>query len=146
MSTLDSVCNLAMKHTLPTMLTFGKPLYWKAAEIIIDVPQSSCLKSIVLMLGCFQTLIHLLGTIGFIIEGIGLKTYLRLFMGKMPLGRLCQGKLFRRLCGAILVLTSAYTASLYQEGPDIKILLVQAEDLYSSILMGEATQMVHVLT
>ncbi|KAH3813375.1 hypothetical protein DPMN_141831 [Dreissena polymorpha] len=45
-----------MKHNLSTMLTFDKPWYWKAAEIIIDVPQSSCLKSIVLMLGCFHTL------------------------------------------------------------------------------------------
>ncbi|KAH3863021.1 hypothetical protein DPMN_025997 [Dreissena polymorpha] len=42
MSILDSVCNLAMKHNLSTILTFDKPLYWKAAEIIIDVPQRSC--------------------------------------------------------------------------------------------------------
>ncbi|KAH3738946.1 hypothetical protein DPMN_045590 [Dreissena polymorpha] len=47
-----------MKHSLPSMSTFGKPWYWKAAEIIIDMPQSSCLKSIVLMLGCFHTLME----------------------------------------------------------------------------------------
>jgi len=55
-STLDFVCNNAMKHNLPTIVTFYQPLYWKAAEIIIDAPQSSHLKGIVLMLGCFHEL------------------------------------------------------------------------------------------
>ncbi|KAH3794898.1 hypothetical protein DPMN_148437 [Dreissena polymorpha] len=73
MSTLDSVCNLAMKHNLPTILMFDKPWYWKAADIIIDEPHNSCLKSIVLMLVCFHTLVNLLGAIGFIIEGTGLR-------------------------------------------------------------------------
>ena len=50
LSTLDFVCNLAISHNLPTIVTFDQPLYWKAAEIIIDVPQSSHLKGIVLML------------------------------------------------------------------------------------------------
>jgi hypothetical protein len=40
-----------MKQNLPTIITFDQPLYWKAAEIIIDAPQSSHLKGIVLILG-----------------------------------------------------------------------------------------------
>ncbi|KAH3736113.1 hypothetical protein DPMN_042675 [Dreissena polymorpha] len=73
MSTLDSVCNLSMKHNLPTILAFDNHLYEKAAKIIIDVPQSSCLKRIVLMLGCFHTPMNLLGAQGFLIKGTGLK-------------------------------------------------------------------------
>ena len=64
LSTLDFICNLAMKHKLPTIVTFDQPLYWKAAEIIIDAPQNSYLKPIVLLLGCFHTLMNLLGAIG----------------------------------------------------------------------------------
>ncbi|KAH3882220.1 hypothetical protein DPMN_006153 [Dreissena polymorpha] len=44
------------------------------------------------------------------------------------------------------MLTSAYTASSYQEDPEIQILLYQAEELYSSILRGKTAQALHVLT
>jgi hypothetical protein len=53
-----------MKHNLPTIVTFDQPLYWKAAEIIIDAPEGSYLKGIVLMLGCFHILMDMLGAIG----------------------------------------------------------------------------------
>ncbi|KAH3717951.1 hypothetical protein DPMN_060747 [Dreissena polymorpha] len=86
----------------------------EGCQIIIDVPQSSCRKIIVLMLGVFHTLINLLGAIAFIIEGADPKTYSRLSIGKMPLCTLWQGKLSRRLCGAVFVLASAYTAGSYQ--------------------------------
>ena len=84
-SILDFICNLAMKHNLPTIVTFDQPLYWKAAKIIIDAPQNSHLKGVVLMLGCFHTLMNLLGAIGTLIEGPVSKTYLRLSMEKMQL-------------------------------------------------------------
>ncbi|KAG7178151.1 hypothetical protein Hamer_G003931 [Homarus americanus] len=69
LSTLDFVCDLATKHHAPPIITFDQPLYWKAAEIIMDAPQSSHLKSIVLMLGCFHTFMNLLGAIGTLMEG-----------------------------------------------------------------------------
>ncbi|KAH3836647.1 hypothetical protein DPMN_110018 [Dreissena polymorpha] len=56
------------------------------------------------------------------------------------------GKAFQRLCGVIFVLTSAYKSSSYQEDTEIQILPDQAEELYSSILRSEATQMLYVLT
>ena len=85
-SILDFICNLAMKHNLPTIVTFDQPLYWKAAEIIIDAPQNSHLTGVVPMLGCFHTLINLLGAIGTLMEGKHTsKTYLRLSMEKMQL-------------------------------------------------------------
>ena len=84
-SILDFICNLAMKHNLPTIVTFDQPVYWKAAEIIIDAPQNSHLKGVVLMLGCFHTLMNLLGSIGTLMEGPVPKTYLRLSMEKMQL-------------------------------------------------------------
>ncbi len=68
LSTLYFICNLAMKHNLPVIVRFDQPLYWKAAEIIIDAPQDSYLKDIVLLLGCFHTLMNLLGAIGKLME------------------------------------------------------------------------------
>ena len=62
-STLDFVYNLAMKHNLPTIVSFDHPLDCKANKIIIDAPQSSHMKSIILMLGCFHTLMTFLGAI-----------------------------------------------------------------------------------
>ncbi|KAH3890537.1 hypothetical protein DPMN_014621 [Dreissena polymorpha] len=52
-----------MKHNLPTIVTFDRSLYWKAAEIITDAPQNRCLKTLffVLMLDCLLTLMNMLG-------------------------------------------------------------------------------------
>lgn len=61
---------------LPTIVTFDQPLYWKAAEILIGAPQSSHLKGIVLMLGCFHTLMNVMGAIGTLMQGTGLKNIL----------------------------------------------------------------------
>ena len=80
---LNFICNLAMKHNLPTIVIFDQPLYWKAAVIIIDAPQNSHLTGVVLMLGCSHTLMILLGAIGTLMEGPDSKTYLRLSMEKM---------------------------------------------------------------
>ena len=81
-STLDFICNLAMKHNLHTIVNFDQPLYWKAAEIIIDAPQNSHLKGVVLMLGCFHTLMNLLWAIGTLMKGTGLKNILETVYGE----------------------------------------------------------------
>ena len=111
-STLNFICNLAMKHNLPTIVTFDQPLYWKAAEIIIDAPQNSHLKGIVLMLGCFHTLMNLLGAIGTLMEGTGLKNILETVYGENAVVYIMTGELFMGLCAAIFLLTSAYIATL----------------------------------
>ena len=39
LSTLDFVCDLAIKHNAPPIITLDQALYWKAAEIILDAPE-----------------------------------------------------------------------------------------------------------
>ena len=73
LSTLEFICGLASKHHLAPVVTFDQPLYWKAAEIILDSPQCSHLKSIVLLLGGFHTFMNLLGAIGTLMDGTGLR-------------------------------------------------------------------------
>ena len=142
-STLDFVCNLAMKHNLPTIVTFDQPLYWKAAEIIIDAPQSSHLKGIVLMLGCFHTLMNLLGAIGTLMEGTGLKNIFETVYGENAVVHMMTGKAVQRaLRGHLLVdkcLHSQLITEMAKDNPEIQTLLDQAEELYSSLLSGETT-------
>ncbi len=72
LSTLEFLSNLAMKHHVVPIITFDQPLYWKAAELIINSPNNN-LKEIVLMLGCFHTFMNLLGAIGTLMKGTGLQ-------------------------------------------------------------------------
>jgi len=142
-STLDFVCNLAMKHNLPAIVTFDQPLYWKAAEIITNAPQSSHLKGIVLMLGCFHTLMNLLGAIGTVMEATGLKNILETVYGENAVVHMMTGKAVQRaLLGHLLVdkcLSSQLITEMAKDDPEIQTLLEQAEKLYSFRLSGETT-------
>ena len=76
LSTLEYLCKLAAKQNVTPIITFDQPLYWKAAEILLDEPQTSQLKNIVLMLGSFHTFMNLLGAIGTLMQGTGLQNIL----------------------------------------------------------------------
>jgi len=39
LSTLEYFCKLASKYNAPPVVTFDQPLFWKASEIINQVPQ-----------------------------------------------------------------------------------------------------------
>ena len=80
LSMLDFVCDPNNKHQVPSIITFDQPLCWKAAEIIMDAPKSSHLKSIV-NIGCFHTFMNLLGTIGTLMEGKGLRGIMEVVYG-----------------------------------------------------------------
>ena len=111
LSTLDFVCTLAISHNLPTIVTFDQPLYWKAAEIIIDAPQSSHLKGIVLMLGCFHMLMNLLGAIGTLMEGTGFSNILETVYGGNAVGHMTIGKAIQRALRGHLLVDNICTAS-----------------------------------
>ena len=124
-------------------VTFDLPLYWKAAEIIINAPQSSHLKGIFLMLGCFHALMNLLGVTGTLMEGTGLSNILETVYGGNTVGHMMTGKAVQRaLRGHLLVdkcLHSQLITEVSNTNPEIPTLLDQAEELYSSLLSGEMT-------
>ena len=72
-STLTFICEHAQRYGTIPMITFDQPLWWKALNIILSVPDESPLKSIILRLGGFHTLMSFLGSIGHIMEGSGLQ-------------------------------------------------------------------------
>lgn len=74
LSTLDYLCKLASKHNMSAIITFDQPLFWKASEIVNAVPDDSPIRNAVLLLGSFHTFMNLLGAIGTLKDGSGLKT------------------------------------------------------------------------
>ena len=81
LSTLNYLCKLASKHNMPAIVTFDQPLFWKASEIANAVPDDSPIRNVVLLLGSFHTFMNLLGAIGTLMDGSGLKEILETVYG-----------------------------------------------------------------
>jgi 5'-3' exonuclease len=142
-STLEFLCNLAVKHHVPPIITFDQPLYWKAAEIIIDAPKTSDLKQIVLRLGCFHTFMNLLGAIGTLMAGTGLTKILEVIYGENAVLHMMTGKSVQRsFRGHLLVdkcLNHMMVSDMMDDDPEFSALVDQSEELYTSLLASEAT-------
>ena len=75
-STLHFVAEHAKRHNSSPILTFDQRLFWKAFIIVLEEPENSYLKQIVLRLAGFHTLISFLGAIGYLMAGSGLEQVL----------------------------------------------------------------------
>ena len=91
-STLEYLCNLAHKHRVPAVVTFYQPLFCKASEMKHEVPKDSRIRDVVLMLGGFHTLMNLLGAIGTLIDGSGIKEILGTIYGDKAVQHIMTGK------------------------------------------------------
>ena len=81
-STLEYLCKLAFEHKSPAIVTFDQPLYWKASQIKHEVPDDSPVRCVVLLLGSFHTFMNLLGAIGTLMNGSGIKEILGAIYGE----------------------------------------------------------------
>ena len=66
----------ARKHGKIPLLTFDRPLYWKASEILVKLMKEDISCDIVLILGSFHTLMSFLGSIGNLMTWTGLQPLL----------------------------------------------------------------------
>ena len=143
LSTLEFLCRLAYKHHLDPVVTFDQPLYWKAQEIVLDSPPGSHLKSIVLLLGGFHTFMNLLGAIGTLMEGTGLKEILRTVYGDNSVAHMLTGKSVQRAFrGHLLVdrcLNRMMVSEMADGSPEFAAVVEESEGMYSALLNGEAT-------
>ena len=96
LSTLDYLCKLASKHSMPTIITFDQPLFWKASEIVNAAPDDSPIRNVVLLLGSFHTLMNLLGAIGTFTDGSGLKEILDTLYGANAIVHMMSEKAVQR--------------------------------------------------
>ena len=99
-STFNFVSGLSKRYGIPTVVTLDQPLFWKASELILDSPKDSHIKDIVLMLGSFHLLMNLLGAIGYLMEGSGLKEILETVYGENAITYMMTGKSVQKRLGA----------------------------------------------
>ena len=81
------------------------------------------------MLGCFHTLMNLLGAIGTLMEGTGLKNILEIVYGEIAVVHMMTGKAVQRaLRGNLFVdkcLHSQLITEMAKDDPEIQTLLVK---------------------
>lgn len=92
LSTLTYICGPAEKSNILPVITFDQPLFWKASEIIYNAPKDSPIKTNVLMLGSFHTLMNVLGAIGTLMQGTGLVNTLEEIYGENAVKHIMTGK------------------------------------------------------
>ena len=125
-STLHYVCWQARLYGVTPIVTFDQPLYWKATLIQESEPLNSCVKSVVLRLGPFHTLMSFLGSIGHLMAGSGLQELLETVYASNSVKHMLSGKAITRairghlhVYGALntMLVANAYNLPL-QEAPD----------------------------
>ena len=141
LSTLEFICKLAAKHNISPIVTFDQPLFWKASEIVIEVEDSSPVKDVILLLGSFHTLMNLLGAIGTLMEGSGLKEILETIYGENAVVHIMSGKAVQRaLRGHFLVnqcLTNQVLSQIIESELEFDLLIQELEVLYCQAEDGE---------
>ena len=75
-STFRFVVSQARFYNVTPVLTFDRPLYWKALTIIQSQPNGTELNQTVLCLGGFHMQMSFLGSIGHLMAGSGLQELL----------------------------------------------------------------------
>ncbi|KAI3379074.1 hypothetical protein SNEBB_002215 [Seison nebaliae] len=143
LSTLEYLCKLASKHNMPAVVTFDQPLYWKASEIVNAAPDDSLIRNVVLMLGSFHTFMNVLGAIGTLMDGSGLKDIMDTVYGENAVVHMMSGKAVQRAFrGHLLVdqcLTCQIVAKIMEDDPDFHEQVEELERLYTLMESGECT-------
>ena len=141
LSTLEFICKLASKHNISPVVTFDQPLFWKASEIVHEVEDNSPVRDVVLLLGSFHTFMNLLGAIGTLMDGSGLKDILETIYGENAVVHMMTGKAVQRAFrGHLLVdqcLTDQIISKIIEKEPEFESLIQQLEALYSQAENGE---------
>ena len=123
-STLEYLCDIAQKYGVTPIVTFDQQLYWIALMVIEDQPMSSRLRRIVLILGGFHTEMSLLGAIGSLMDGSGLKEMLTQVYAKGSVEQMLSGKAVARAVRGHFLVDSALniiaaSAALHLPFPDL---------------------------
>jgi hypothetical protein len=140
-STLEYICKLASKYNAPPVVTFDQPLFWKASEIMQEVPDNSPIRDVVLLLGSFHTFMNLLGAIGTLMDGSGLIDILETIYGENAVVHMMSGKAVQHsFRGHLLVtkcLTQQIVAKVIEGEPGFENLMQELERLYSLMEAGK---------
>ena len=95
LSILDYAISLSSKH-MPTIITFDQLLFWMASEIVNADTDDSPIRDVILLLGTFHTFMNVLGAIGSLMDGIGLKEIMETVFGENAGVHIISGKAVQR--------------------------------------------------
>lgn len=91
-TTLHQALDIAKSHGQNTcVITFDHPLYYKAREMVAASEANSNLCKVVVKLGGFHMLMSFLGSIGYIMDGSGLKEALGKIYAKNSIDKMLSG-------------------------------------------------------
>lgn len=99
-------------------VTFDQPLYWNARDILASINVENDpynLKSIILVIGGFHALMSYLGSIGFIMEGSGLKEAFCTIYAEGSAEKALTGHAYSRAVRAHVLLYTALANILFEE-------------------------------
>ena len=106
------------------------------------MPEDSPVQDVVLMLGSFHTLMNLLGAIGTLLNGSGIKEILGTIYGKNAVQHIMTGKAVQRAVRGHLLLdqclTQQVTDKVLCDHPGFEDLLQELEQLYARTLTGDS--------
>ena len=120
-STLHFVCDHARRYNVTPILTFDQPLWWKALTIVQSEPVNSKLRSVILRLGGFHTLMSFLGCIGHLMTGTGVKELLELVFASNTTAHMMSGKAVSRAIRGHLLIDAALNAILTSQAFQVDI-------------------------
>ena len=104
-STLPFLNNLTEQNNIGyTVATFDQPLYWKVCEILQKRPDGDTLKNIVVLLVSFHTLMNVLGAIGHLMNGSGIRNLLEVSYGENAVTHILTGKAVDRAVRSYMLL------------------------------------------
>lgn len=97
------------------MITFDQPLYWKAMEMVKKAKESDIIAKIVVVLGGFHTIMNVLGLIGQVMDGSGIKETIVLIYTEDTAPHILSGKAVSRAIRAHFILDDALHVLLFKD-------------------------------
>ena len=137
LSTLKFLTDLAHKYSLPSIITFDQPLFWKASKIINESVNDASLQKVVLMLGSFHTVMNLLGYIGTLMEGSGLNSILQEVYGDNAVLHMLTGKAYSRAIRGHFMVDYALSNILMEMVIDDLMITDELQILFDQVTNGE---------
>ena len=138
-STLMFICKECTRHKCTPVITFDQPLWFKARTIIEHERKDSVLKSIVLALGGFHTMMSFLGSIGHTMVNSGLREVLETSFSENAVTYMLTGKSVSRAVRGNLLVEATLSKLLIQKTfgnvcEETNVYLQLAEELFVQVL------------
>ena len=118
---------------MPTIISFDQPLFWKASEIVNGVPDDSPMRNVILLLGTFHTFMNLLGAIGSLMDGSGLKEIMETVYDENAITHILSRKVAQRAFRSHLLMNQSLTrqiiAKIMEDEPGFQDQVAELERL-----------------